>query len=107
VAARYGEDDTMRDASSGTEARDQSIARAARRAEEARAMVKAAKHLDGLCEVLNSHGALLPMAEMFALPKFGSAPAVTQGLWSWDDHRAIRMETARDGFEAFVIGPRP
>lgn len=97
----------MREASSDKDARDQSIARAARRAEEARALVKAAKNLDGLCEVLNSHGALLPMAEMFALPKFGSAPAVTSGLWSWDDRRAIRMETAADGFESFVIGPRP
>jgi hypothetical protein len=92
---------------SDKDARDQSIARVARRAEEARALVKAARDLDGLCQVLNSHGASLPMPEMFALPKFASAPAVTRGLWSWDDQRAIRMETDRDGFEAFVMGPRP
>lgn len=97
----------MREASSDRGARDESIARVARRAEEARELVKAAKDLDRLCQVLNTHGAFLPMAEMFDLPKFGSAPAVTKGLWSWDDRRAIRMQTDGDGFEAFVIGPRP
>jgi hypothetical protein len=97
----------MRESVGDKGARDESIARVAHRAEEARKLVKAAKDLDGLCQVLNTHGAFLPMAEMFALPKFGSTPAVTRGLWSWDDRRAIWMETDDDGFEAFVIGPRP
>jgi hypothetical protein len=97
----------MREASCDKGARDESIARVAGRAEEARKLVKAAKDLDSLCQVLNTHGAFLPMAEMFALPKFGNAPAVTKGFWSWDERRAIRMEPDGDGFEAFVIGPRP
>lgn len=97
----------MLDASEDAKVRDASIARSERRGAAARAAVQAATSLDALCDVLNTAvGAALPLPELFGLPKFGPAPAQTNGLWSWDAQREIVIEMDAEGGGQFVIRAR-